>query len=89
MAYKCPMCRHDRIIDTFWFKDYSTNLDTYAVYCRSCYYLSSLVGSLNPFTGFKKHNGTSDKKMIDYTEAELIEKDLPRGILDAILQDKK
>ena len=88
MAMKCPICKHDRVIDTLWFRDHSTNLDTYAVYCRSCYYLSSIIGSLNPFKGFKKHSATSDKKMIDFSTEELAVMELPKGIYDAILQDK-
>ena len=89
MAYKCPKCRNTRLLVAMWRRDPYTNLDIYAAYCRICYYLSSFEGSFNPFKGFKKHNSTSNKRVIDYTEGEISDMCLPNGIHDAILQDKK
>ena len=86
---KCPICKNNRIIDCYWFRDITTNLDTWAYYCRSCYYLCSIVGSLNPFKGFKKHSATSDKKMINFSKSELETMELPEHIYDAIIEDKK
>ena len=89
MITKCFNCKHQRVLETLWFRDQVTNLDIYAQYCRNCNYLCSFEGSLNPFRGFRKQNAISDKKMIDYPEYELMEMGIPSRLYDAILQDKK
>ena len=61
MASKCYNCNHQRVIEVIWFRDQQTNLDIYAQYCRICNYMSSFEGSLNPFKGFRKQNGLSNR----------------------------
>ena len=87
--YKCPECKSSRVLFALWFRDSITNLDIEAVYCRSCYYLSSFEGSLNPFRGFRKHNATSEVSMIELPEQDLRESNLPGGIYSAILKDRR
>jgi len=90
MGFKCQQCNDDGTfaLDSIWTRD-SRGVDIYASYCGSCYYLTSYEGSLNPFRGFRKINGLSDKPLIDFTTSELSEMKLPNFIYDAVIEDKK
>ena len=90
MGFKCKKCNDDGTyaIDSIWMRD-SRGVDIFASYCRSCYYLTSYEGSVNPFKGFRQINGISDKPMIDFELSELSTQKVPNIIIDAIIEDKK